>query len=234
MLRKLRLCSRAVQTAPSSSTLDFVKNVEWKDAPPVSAEVNDSSDFSFRRSTTVLLRGSVIPAAERADLAMESAGVNLGHQLRPQTKHPNVRIPALARAREIPFSLDHTSENENRMRWLWDRGVSHGVSWDELDSIFVEFYSEKERKELEWNNNQEQLWNDADRKVRDKLARKTSDPPKRLSEGVVRKARITLMTNWSKKNFKDFNSSNLVRILEDKVSESVLKRESAERARTVR
>ena len=111
---------------------------------------------------------NLIPACERADLLLEAAGVPDV----PEKRHVAfVRDPVLARLRSLDYGT-----GTGRAEALTD---SAGISWDELDSVFTQFFDEKEKRVAHWDEKSEENWQLAEEEAAVK-------PPDTIEEVIKR------------------------------------------------
>ena len=61
--------------------------------------------------------------------------------------------------------------NRTRLESLWGISNSHGVSWDELDSRFMQFAESGWKREIQWTDNYHYWWRKAELKARRRAAK---------------------------------------------------------------
>ena len=107
----------------------------------------------------------------------------------------------------------------DRLRMLRKVSRTHGVSWEELDTIFFQFLDAKETRNSRWQREKDANLDKADKMDADRLEKM----------GLRRKRRLTRLTNWSRKNLEYFKPEDLGALLDDVLTKRLVQRETFER-----
>ena len=128
---------------------------------------------------------------------------------------------------------------------------SHGVSWDALDELFVEFLDERNTRAKEWKEMEEDIWQKADQQVRaaKRSSGKAGEPPignpvdstennpsseiltsqyHPKTEARFKRERIRLVEQWTRDFMAPYSHDRIRSILTDHVKTRIAEREANE------
>jgi hypothetical protein len=123
--------------------------------------------------------------------------------------------------------------NRTRLESLWGISNSHGMSWDELDSKFMQFAEAGWKREISWSDNYWYWFRKAEQKARRRAAKnpRFDLEGKQIAagEGYIRRLAWRYWRCWKKVYFRPWKPGQLTRLLKDFAMKRTMRRETHER-----
>mmetsp|Transcript_96264 Transcript_96264/g.257428 ORF Transcript_96264/g.257428 Transcript_96264/m.257428 type:complete len:222 (-) Transcript_96264:15-680(-) len=141
--------------------------------------------------------------------------------------------PVIAAARSLPFraasgaaedAMPQVLANKERLEGLWSLSSSHGISWDELDSLYVKFAQTGHARKKQWRDNYPQFLEEAQRRA----GRRASRQPMARKEKTWRHLHFTRL---KRQYLHHWRPGMLTRYMQQWVTCRMVRREMNERAR---
>ncbi|GFE52665.1 XPG N-terminal domain and XPG I-region domain containing protein [Babesia ovis] len=111
-----------------------------------------------------------------------------------------------------------------RLHELWNSSSSHGISWDALDKLYINFREARDASTEEWDKHAPEIADFASKVAREKIMlwlKDTQSCPPRL----LRKWTHLLYTRWRERYLHIYGTRMLSRYLKGEVTDRVLMRE---------